>query len=123
MGAKLFGPEVVVLKFEYDFADLGGAVGTYSLGKMPEGFMAQSCVARVETALGGAGAFTAGVTSDKDGYFTDMQALTAGAYNETGALIGTNPHYVAANEEFYVEVSGAAVSDGKIQFYVIGFQA
>lgn len=122
-------PEAKVHKFVWKASD-NGAVGTHSLGNLPENFVVTRCVAVVKTALTGGGTIICGEDGggDADGYFTDMDALAAGAHRGTGALVISTgedvDHLVDGSKDgVLITIATALYSAGEIHFFFEGFQS
>ena len=116
-------------RFVWTAAD-NGAVGTHVLGTLPEDFVVTDCIAVVKTAPVGGGTIVLGEDGggDADGYFTDMDALTAGVTRGTGALvINTGEeviHLVDGDKDgVQITIATALYSAGEIHFFFEGFQS
>jgi hypothetical protein len=118
------------IKLTYDFAVHGGAVGTIALGNLPDGFVVNHCYAIAETALTGGGTMVVGEDGggDADGYFTDIDAITAtAAVKGTGALVNNTGDevfhlVVAAKDGVQLTIASTAYTAGKVHFVFIGSQ-
>lgn len=133
--AKDWSKELQCHKFTWDLATDSGAIGTVSLGNLPENFVVKDLDIRVETALTGGGSVTLGNdggSADEDGYMTDMDALGVGIHKGVGALIFTagdtddfnKPHLVEASADGVVlTIATAAYTAGKVSFYFTGYVA
>lgn len=128
MGAKIWDKKLEVLKFTWDVAVDGGAVGAIALGNLPNDFIVKECFYDVETALTGGGSCTLGEdgAGDADGYSADMDAFT-GTAAMAGALVSSGgifiPHKVdSAKDGVQVTVATTEYTAGKIHFYFVGFQ-
>jgi len=124
MSAKAWRTEPRVLRFEYDFDLVGGAIGTFALGNLPDGFVVSDVDVLVETALVGVGAVVEfGNDADQDGYIADIGAAAIGFTAGAGALL-TGKHLVlAADDSIDMEVGTAALTAGKLSIFVRGYQA
>lgn len=133
-----------ILKYTYDFAKDGGAVGAITLGAdilgVEEDFIIQGISVFTEVAVtsGGSPSVTLGNTSDPDGYFADMIAAgiasVGGVINE-GALAGaliwddTNDHNIefritsaADTQDLLLTVGTAALTAGKLVIAIRGYK-
>lgn len=130
MSAKGFIPELKAIKFTYDYAVHGGAVGTIALGNLPDGFVVNHCYAIAETALTGGGSMVVGEDGggDADGFFTDIDSITTtAAVKGTGALVNTAGaevfHLVAAAKDgVQITIATTGYTAGKVHFVFIGSQ-
>jgi hypothetical protein len=130
MSAKGWSPELKAIKFVYDVAVQGGAVGTVDLGDLPDGFIVHNAVAYVETALVGGGTLVVGEDGggDADGYWLNLDAAASGtAVSGSGALVAsqlvTQPHVVAAAKDgVQVTIASTEYTAGKIHFVFSGVQ-
>lgn len=130
MSAKQWSPDLQAIKFTWDVAVQGGAVGTIALGNLPDGFVVNHCYAIAETALTGGGTAVVGEDGggDDDGYFTDIDAITTTtAVKGTGALVNNTGaevfHCVAAAKDgVQVKVATTGYTAGKVHFIFIGSQ-
>lgn len=129
MGQTIWKKEYSVqsIAFEYDFAVHGGAVGTISLGNLPDGFVVTEAYAAAETALVGGGSFVVGEDGggDNDGYFADLDAIAvATPVVGGGALISDGVHKVDATKDgVQVTIATSAYTAGKLVLVFRGFQA
>lgn len=131
--------EEFLLRYDYDFAVHGGAVGAITLtaNKNPirEGLIVKGVYIIEKTAVtsGGTPTMTIGNTTDVDGYFADIFALvgTAGTVINSGSVAGallwddTNDHAIyyavdstAANQNLLLTVGTAALTAGKLEVYL-----
>lgn len=128
MAGRLWRTEPVLLRYEYDFADDGGAVGTISLGNLPDDMVVTEMYVVIETTLTSAGTpvLELGNDADQDGYVANFWATrTAGEdIKGAGALITGGTHLVlAADDSLDFEIGTAALTAGKFSVYVRGFGA
>jgi len=127
------------LKFTYDFASQGGAIGTIDLTpqlhSLAEGIVITGWSMYVEAAVtsGGTPTITMGNTTDPDGYAADVFALvgSANAVVNSGSVAGaliwddTNDHAIeyridstAANQDLKLTIATAALTAGKLVVYM-----
>lgn len=117
--SKLIG-EKMLMRFEYDFAKQGGAIGVIELpqvaNNMPEGAKILNAIAVAEEALVGPGAaVTFGIASDSDRYLADSFAkLSSGELVSKGSL----ELNALATDVPVMEIAGAALTAGKVAFYL-----
>ena len=116
---KLKG-EKQLMRFEYDFAKLGGAQGTIVIpqaaGNTLEGCKILNAYAVVETALasGGTPTLTFGVAGNEDKYMADTYAnLVAEGVGKAALLIGAD-----ATDIPVLEIGTADLTAGKIALYL-----
>ena len=127
--------EKQLLRFEYDFAKDGGAVGTIALRPditpLALGMHITNMYVVQETLLTAAGAtVTIGNTTDVDGFFADIVALAAKKAFMVGEVAGallwddTNDHAImyspaVANDfDLKLTVGTAPITAGKLSVYV-----
>lgn len=128
-----------IVKYEYDFAKDGGAIGNIPMradvNGLGEGVIVKEITLVVQTALDSAGTptVTLGNSGDADGYMADIYGL-AGSDNAVvnsgsvaGALIwdDTNDHAIhyridgtANNQDLVLAVGTAALTAGKIDVFI-----
>jgi len=132
MSSKMWSKnQAEVLERVYDFAVLGGGIGTLNLGDLPTGFIVNNAEVEMITAMTSAGSPTVVVGEDgggdDDGYFTTVYAAAAGAVlKPTGALLtsATLKHKVAGTKDgCTVKIATAAVTAGKFVVRYTGHQS
>lgn len=130
MGGKVWTQELVNLVYKYDFAVLGGAVSTISLGNLPDNFVVSEMHLFIDTTItsGGTPTLVLGEDGggDADGYFADFFGTpTAGtALKGGGALVSDGVHKVdSAKDGLALTIGTAAVTAGVFRVFVRGFQA
>lgn len=131
------------VRYVYDFAEDGGAVGLVALYAkanhqvLPVGMVVRDFLLYVETAFtsGGSATLDVGNTDDADGYAAAIAvaALTANSVHSTGAQAGalvwddTNDHRIypyvadAADGQMGVTIGTAAMTAGKAHLVVSGY--
>jgi hypothetical protein len=119
-------------KFTYDFDEHGGAVGAITLdandGQLPNNFVVEKCVWHTVTpaASGGAATIAVGVTGNTDGFiaataFTDNKFDTA---DQVTTAAGDQISVItSAASDVVFTVAAAALTAGKINFWVSGYQS
>ena len=122
--------EIKTLTYEYDFAKLGGAIGTLSLGNLPAGFLVKDMLLHVDTTITSAGTPTIVIGEDgggdDDGYFADFFGTPTAntALKGGGALVSDGIHRVdSAKDGVAVKIGTAALTAGKFRVFVTGIQA
>lgn len=131
--------EEFFLRYDYDFAVNGGAVGNIPLSSningLKEGVVVREAFVIVKTALasGGAPSVTLGNTADVDGYLADFYSLASSApavvnsSSVAGDLIwdDTNDHVIhyrigsASNvQDLVLAIGTAALTAGKLEIYL-----
>ena len=127
------------LRYDYDFAVDGGAVGAISLSsnlnRLVEGLIVKEIMLVVKTAVtsGGTPTITLGNTADPDGYMADIFSFvgSAPAVVNSGSVAGdliwddTNDHAIhyrissATNtQDLVLTVGTAALTAGKFEIYL-----
>ena len=130
--------EKMLMKFEYDFAVDGGAIGAIAMRQvaglaLEAGLKVVGAYVVEETAItsGGSPTLTIGNTTDADGYFADIIALLAA---KAGVMVGeaagdliwddTNDHrimygpLVANDLDVNIVIGTAALTAGKFALYL-----
>lgn len=131
--------EEFFVKYDYDFAEQGGAVSTISLAAdvngLEENVIVKEVMVMVKTGLasGGTPTVTLGNTGDADGYMADIWALaqTDNAIINSGSVAGaliwddTNDHAIhyridstANNQDLVLDIGTAALTAGKLEIYL-----
>jgi hypothetical protein len=132
MGAKLFNPELTVLKYEYDFSvNPQSGVGAVNLGNLPDEFVVQSVRCKVVGTLTATTTIALGEDGggDADGY---LQAVDPAATQRgNGALVydatAGDDHFIehvvdATKDGIVLTTAVAAAIAGKVIVYFQGYQ-
>jgi hypothetical protein len=126
----------IMLQGTWDFAEDGGATGTFPLISVPANFVVLDIWYQVETAItsGGTPTVEIGDGDDVDGYFADFQASmgTTGFKglddDEKGALYWDNTNDAAQHKKYTTadtidfKVATAALTAGKLNVFVKGIR-
>lgn len=115
-----------LIEVDYDFAKDGGAVGVLDLIEFSEAVIVTDFVAHVLTACtsGGSATLDVGVVGADTDAFADDIAVASLSLNSTHASHANGvDEYIAADGKIAMEIKTAALTAGKIRFYIEVVQA